>query len=134
MPFALICISFIKLFISLLTLMYITRCLKYPLHVDQVLIYDHLSWNNKVHYQPFPLISEKGKSNEISSFVETQATNLLNEYPVEFVKYPSPWQPRNRSSSFLNIRALLCNIATGAILFSLSTNIWLWFYLEILRL
>lgn len=35
-----------------------------------------------------PSISERNKSFEISSFVETQATSLLKEYPVEFVKYP----------------------------------------------
>lgn len=35
-----------------------------------------------------PAISERNKSFEISSFVETQATSLLKEYPVEFVKYP----------------------------------------------
>lgn len=32
--------------------------------------------------------SERKKSYEISSFVETQATSLVKEHPVEFVKYP----------------------------------------------
>lgn len=34
---------------------------------------------------PFP---ERRRSFEITSFVETQGTSLLKEFPVEFVKYP----------------------------------------------
>ncbi|XP_052768513.1 1-phosphatidylinositol 4,5-bisphosphate phosphodiesterase beta-1-like isoform X1 [Mya arenaria] len=40
-----------------------------------------------VHFHSFDMSEKKGRAYEISSFVETQATNLLKEYPVEFVKY-----------------------------------------------
>uniref|UniRef100_K1PR23 Phosphoinositide phospholipase C n=1 Tax=Magallana gigas TaxID=29159 RepID=K1PR23_MAGGI len=41
-----------------------------------------------VHFHSFEVSEKRNKSFEISSFVETQATSLLKEYPVEFVKYP----------------------------------------------
>lgn len=37
-------------------------------------------WNYKTCF------SERNRSYELSSIVETQATNLLKEHPVEFVK------------------------------------------------
>lgn len=37
-------------------------------------------WNCKTYF------SERNRSYELSSIVETQATNLLKEHPVEFVK------------------------------------------------
>nr|XP_022334254.1 1-phosphatidylinositol 4,5-bisphosphate phosphodiesterase beta-1-like isoform X18 [Crassostrea virginica] len=40
-----------------------------------------------VHFHSFEISEKRGKSFEISSFVETQATSLLKEYPVEFVNY-----------------------------------------------
>ncbi|XP_050405762.2 1-phosphatidylinositol 4,5-bisphosphate phosphodiesterase beta-1 isoform X2 [Patella vulgata] len=40
-----------------------------------------------VHFHSFEASEKKGRSYEISSFVETQATNLLKEYPVDFVNY-----------------------------------------------
>jgi len=40
--------------------------------------------NCRVHL----LFAERGRSYECTSFVETQATALLKEFPVEFVKYP----------------------------------------------
>ncbi|XP_052272582.1 1-phosphatidylinositol 4,5-bisphosphate phosphodiesterase beta-1-like isoform X3 [Dreissena polymorpha] len=40
-----------------------------------------------VHFHSFEVSDKKGRAYEISSFVETQATNLLKEYPVEFVNY-----------------------------------------------
>ena len=36
-------------------------------------------------------IAERNRSYECTSFVETQATALLKEFPVEFVKYPCYW-------------------------------------------
>lgn len=47
--------------------------------------------SNKIVLQMvfFPLFfSEKDRSYECVSFVETQASSLLKEFPVEFVKYP----------------------------------------------
>ncbi|WAR18943.1 PLCB3-like protein [Mya arenaria] len=38
-----------------------------------------------VHFHSFDMSEKKGRAYEISSFVETQATNLLKEYPVEFI-------------------------------------------------
>ncbi|XP_056020621.1 1-phosphatidylinositol 4,5-bisphosphate phosphodiesterase beta-1-like isoform X14 [Ostrea edulis] len=40
-----------------------------------------------VHFHSFEVSEKRNKSFEISSFVETQATSLLKEYPVEFVNY-----------------------------------------------
>ncbi|XP_060592659.1 1-phosphatidylinositol 4,5-bisphosphate phosphodiesterase beta-1-like isoform X3 [Ruditapes philippinarum] len=40
-----------------------------------------------VHFHSFDISEKKNRAYEISSFVETQATNLLKEYPVEFVNY-----------------------------------------------
>ncbi|XP_062621888.1 1-phosphatidylinositol 4,5-bisphosphate phosphodiesterase classes I and II-like isoform X3 [Saccostrea cucullata] len=40
-----------------------------------------------VHFHSFETSEKRNKSFEISSFVETQATSLLKEYPVEFVNY-----------------------------------------------
>lgn len=40
-----------------------------------------------VHFHSFDVSEKKSRCYEISSFVETQATNLLKEYPVEFVNY-----------------------------------------------
>ncbi|XP_052106026.1 1-phosphatidylinositol 4,5-bisphosphate phosphodiesterase classes I and II-like isoform X4 [Mytilus californianus] len=40
-----------------------------------------------VHFHSFDTSEKKQKSYEISSFVETQATSLLKENPVEFVNY-----------------------------------------------
>ncbi|ESO90162.1 hypothetical protein LOTGIDRAFT_123959 [Lottia gigantea] len=40
-----------------------------------------------VHFHSFEASEKKGRCYEISSFVETQATNLLKEYPVDFVNY-----------------------------------------------
>ncbi|KAK3092878.1 hypothetical protein FSP39_008286 [Pinctada imbricata] len=40
-----------------------------------------------VHFHSFESSEKKRKSFEISSFVESQATSLLKEYPVEFVNY-----------------------------------------------
>ncbi|XP_076099356.1 1-phosphatidylinositol 4,5-bisphosphate phosphodiesterase classes I and II-like isoform X4 [Mytilus galloprovincialis] len=40
-----------------------------------------------VHFHSFDMSEKKQKSYEISSFVETQATSLLKENPVEFVNY-----------------------------------------------
>ncbi|XP_014674758.1 PREDICTED: 1-phosphatidylinositol 4,5-bisphosphate phosphodiesterase classes I and II-like isoform X2 [Priapulus caudatus] len=39
------------------------------------------------HFRTFEASKKRGRSYEISSFVESQATNLLKEYPVEFVNY-----------------------------------------------
>ena len=36
----------------------------------------------------FDCVSERNRSYECTSFVETQATALLKAFPVEFVKYP----------------------------------------------
>lgn len=40
-----------------------------------------------VHFHSFETSEKRKKSYEISSFVETQATSLVKEHPVEFVKY-----------------------------------------------
>ncbi|KAL8601332.1 hypothetical protein ACOMHN_054625 [Nucella lapillus] len=40
-----------------------------------------------VHFHTFEASEKRNKSFEISSFVETQATSLLKEFPVEFVNY-----------------------------------------------
>ncbi|GAB6020072.1 phospholipase c beta [Chamberlinius hualienensis] len=40
-----------------------------------------------VHYHSFEVSEKRNRSYEISSFVETTATNLLKEHPVDFVNY-----------------------------------------------
>ncbi|XP_076320772.1 1-phosphatidylinositol 4,5-bisphosphate phosphodiesterase classes I and II-like isoform X3 [Tachypleus tridentatus] len=40
-----------------------------------------------VHFHSFEHAERRNRCNEVSSFVETQATNLLKEHPVEFVNY-----------------------------------------------
>ncbi|XP_071081151.1 1-phosphatidylinositol 4,5-bisphosphate phosphodiesterase beta-1-like [Haliotis cracherodii] len=40
-----------------------------------------------VHFHAFDVSDKRDRSYEISSFVETQAASLLNQYPVEFVNY-----------------------------------------------
>ncbi|XP_067682324.1 1-phosphatidylinositol 4,5-bisphosphate phosphodiesterase beta-1-like isoform X2 [Haliotis asinina] len=40
-----------------------------------------------VHFHAFDVSEKRDRSYEISSFVETQAASLLNQYPVEFVNY-----------------------------------------------
>lgn len=40
-----------------------------------------------VHFHSFEVSEKRGRSYEMSSFVETQASNLLKESPMEFVNY-----------------------------------------------
>ncbi|XP_047503009.1 1-phosphatidylinositol 4,5-bisphosphate phosphodiesterase classes I and II-like [Penaeus chinensis] len=40
-----------------------------------------------VHFHSFEVSGKRGRSYEMSSFVETQASNLLKESPMEFVNY-----------------------------------------------
>jgi len=65
--------------------------------------------------------AERGRSYECTSFVETQATALLKEFPVEFVKYPfqqivlefAVYYKRDRLSVFIAIGFVLYFFASS---------------------